>query len=493
MQKIYRVIVNHPKTIIVIFCVMTVISAILQSGVAVNYDMTAYLPEDSPSTISLEIMKSEFDGAIPNARVMIRNVTVPEALEYKEKLLACEGVVDVTWLDDAIDIYTPLSLADSDTVETYYKDSNALFTVTVDEDKRIEAVAAMRSLIGDENALGGQAVATAVATTSTVSEISKITLFAILCVLIILLITTTSWIEPLIILCGIGVAVVINMGTNLIFGEISFVTNAAGNILQLAVSLDYSVFLMHRYEECLRENTDTKSAMVNALCKSTNSILSSGITTVIGFVALIFMRFGIGPDLGLALAKGIAISLICVFVFMPVLILTVHKPLQKTKHRSFVPGFSKFAKVVYRMMIPMVCIFVVAVAPAYLASGENAFYYGSSRIFGTDTQVGADAEAIEEIFGKSDTYVVMVPRGNTAAEKQLSDALHNIPEVQSIISYVDTVGAEVPSSYLDDDTLSLLVSENYSRMVLNVKADYEGVRTFELVETIRSVVNGYYP
>ncbi len=492
MQRFFRGIVNHPKLIITIFIIATLICAVLQGLVNVNYDMTAYLPNDSHSTVSIEIMQKEFDGDIPNARVMVRNVTIPEALEYKEKILSCDGVTDVMWLDDATSIYVPLSQLDTDTLETYYKDNTALFTVTIADDKRIEAVDAIRAVIGEDNAMSGDAVSTALATTSTVEQILKITIFAVICVFVILLITTPSWIEPLVVLGGIGVAVVLNMGTNLIFGEISFVTNAAGSILHLAVSLDYSVFLMHRYEECLKNDPDPKNAMVDALCKSTTSILSSGLTTVIGFIALVFMRFGIGPDLGLALAKGIAISLIIVFVFMPVFILALHKPLQKTKHRPILPSFAKFSKVVYRTMIPMVCVFAILVVPSFLASNENAFFYGSSEIFGTDTQLGVDSEAIEEVFGKSDTYVLMVPRGNTATEKELSDALHKIPEVKSILSYVDTVGTEIPMSYLDDDTLSQLISENYSRMVLTVETDYEGEQTFDLVETIRNVASEYY-
>lgn len=216
MRKFYRGIVDHPKLIITIFLVATLICAVLQSQVSVNYDMTAYLPEDSHSTVSLELMENEFEGGIPNARVMVRNVTIPEALEYKEKILALEGVTDVMWLDDAASIYVPMNQLDADTVETYYKDNAALFTVTIAEDKRIEAVDAIRAVIGDENAMSGQAVSTAVATTSTVNQIMIITIFAVICVLVILFITTTSWIEPLIVLGGIGVAVIINMGTNLI-------------------------------------------------------------------------------------------------------------------------------------------------------------------------------------------------------------------------------------------------------------------------------------
>ena len=160
----------------------------------------------------------------------------------------------------------------------------------------------------------------------------------------------------------------INSGTNLIFGEISFVTNAAGNILQLAVSLDYSVFLLHRYKEVRNEGVDNKEAMVQALCKSTGSILSSGLTTVIGFLALTVMQFKLGPDIGLALAKGIALSLITVFIFTPGLILYCSKIIDKGEHRSFMPSFDGFSKVVRKIMIPFTILFAVIIIPSYLAS-----------------------------------------------------------------------------------------------------------------------------
>ena len=427
MRKIYQTIVNNPKKIIVTFLLLAAAGAILQGMVSVNYDMTDYLPEDTASTVSLELMESEFEGGIPNARVMVRDVTVPEALKHKARLEECTGVTDITWLDDAADIYQPLEALDAETIESYYKDNAALFTVTIEDGSQVEAVDAIRSVVGEDNALTGDAVSTAVATTGTVSEINKISVFAILFVFLMLTLTTTSWVEPVLVMLGLGVAVLINSGSNLIFGEISFVTNAAGSILQIAVSLDYSVFLIHRFEECRREIPDAREAMVEALCKSTGSILSSGLTTVIGFLALVFMQFEIGPDLGLVLAKGVAISLITVFVFMPVLILAAQKWLQKSRHRSFLPSFRGFGRVIYRVMIPLVCVFVVLIVPAYLASNANDFYYGSSLIYGEDTQLGQDTAAIEELYGKSDTYVAMVPRGSLATERSLSDALHEVP------------------------------------------------------------------
>lgn len=362
MRRFYTAIVRHRKTVLTLFAVLAVICALCKQMVSVNYDMNNYLPEDTASTVSLDVMEEEFSGGIPNARVMIHNVSVPEALEYKQKLSEVDGVTDVMWLDDAADVAQPLETLDADAVDTYYKDNTALFTVTMEEHKRVAAVDDIRARIGDDNAMSGTAVSTAVATTSTVSEISKIAAFAVLLVLLILLLITTSYIEPLVVLIGLGIAIIINAGSNLLFGEISFVTNAAGNILQLAVSLDYSVFLLHRFTKCREKAENVEEAMVDALCKSTTSILSSGATTVIGFLALCLMQFRIGPDLGLALAKGIAISLITVFTFSPALILSVYRWIDKTRHRSFMPDFHGFGRFVLRVMLPLVCIEVVKIS-----------------------------------------------------------------------------------------------------------------------------------
>lgn len=493
MKKFYDRVIRYRKIMLLVFFCACIVCALCKNLVAVNYDMNSYLPEDSASTIALDTMEEEFDGGIPNARVMIRDVSLAEALSYKEQLKQIDGVTAVTWLDDAVDVSEPLETQDQDTVETYYKDGNALYSVTIDEDKNLLAVADIRTLIGDDNCMTGAAVSTAVATESTVSEVAKIAVIAVLFVLFVLTITTTSWVEPIVVMIGLGVAIVINAGTNLIFGEISFVTNAAGNILQMAVSLDYSVFLIHRFEECRGKTDHMEEAMSEALCKSTTSIASSGLTTVIGFLALVLMRFRIGPDMGLALAKGIAISLLTVFLFMPGLILASYRWMDKTTHRSFVPDCHGFGRLVQKVTLPLVCIFVMISVPSYLASTHNDYYYGASHIFSAGTQLGDDTAEIEDVFGKNDTYVLLVPRGDMAKEKKLSAALKEVPEVTSIISWVDLAGAEIPYEYLDADTLKQLESENYSRMVISLDVEYEGAETFALVEKLRGIAEDYYP
>ena len=493
MGKFYEKIVNNPKKITVVFTVFFLVSLVLKSFVSVNYDMNDYLPEDSLSTLSLELMEEEFEGGIPNARVMIKNLTIPEALEYKHKIEELEGVKELVWLDDAVDLSIPLETIDSNIVESYYKDNTALFTVTVEENKRIEAINGIRDLIGKDNAMTGSAVSTAMATESTVAEISKISLIVVLFVLIVLIFTTTSWLEPIIVLIGLGVAITINAGTNLIFGEISFVSNAAGNILQLAVSLDYSIFLIHSFKECKKETSDVKEAMLMALRRSTSSILASGLTTVIGFLALVLMQFKIGPDLGLVLAKGVIISLISVFVFVPSLILLTYKLMDKTEHRPFLPSFEVFGRFVTKVMIPMVCIFAIVLVPSYLASNSNRFYYGASRIFDETTKLGQDTREIENIYGKRDTYVLLLPKGDTQREKEVSSKLKEIPKISGIISYVDSAGAEIPSAYLDHKLLSKLESDKYRRTIISVDADFEGEETVALIREIEKIAQEYYP
>lgn len=493
MEKLFSGVIKNRKIIFIIFLAAAVFCAVCRQFIAVNYDMNEYLPEDTASTVSLEVMKEEFDGGIPNTRVMIYDLTLPEALEYKAQLSNIEGVTNVTWLDDVLDVTQPLETLDTDTVETYYKDGTALYSVTLDEEAIIPAVTDIRELIGDENAMTGSDVIKAVATESTVSEIRIIAIVSILFVLFILAITTTSWIEAIIVLIGLGVAVVINAGSNLMFGEISFVTNSAGNILQIAVSLDYSVFLIHRFEECRRRESNPEKAMILALRKSVSSILSSGLTTVIGFLALVLMRYRIGADLGLALAKGVAISLITVFFFMPGLILLTFQWMDKTRHRPLMPDFKGFGRVIRKITLPLCVVFIFLIVPSYLASIHNEYYFGSSHIFAEGTQLGDDTRAIDDVYGERDTYVLLVPKGGTAAETEMLQDMKKLPEVRSVIAFVEQAGAQIPYEYLDEETLGQLESEHYSRMVLSVGVGYEGQETYELIENIRGIAQEYYP
>ena len=491
MKRFYSGVIRFRYGIMIFFFIAALLGGFCKKMVKVDYDMNDYLPESSPSTVALDVMDQEFGGAIPNARVMVKAKDKKEALDYKKSLENIDGVTSVMWLDDALPVDLPFSMYPEKTLNTYYKDGYALFQVTIEEDKRTEVVPEIYELIGDENAATGSAVSTALATATTLKEVQKISIIAVLFLVCVLVFTTTSWIEPLVVLIGLGVAILMNAGSNLIFGQISFVTNAAGNILQLAVSLDYSVFLIHRFDEC-RETAAPEEAMQKALVLSTKSILSSGLTTVIGFLALVMMRFEIGSDLGLALAKGIAISLLTVFLFMPGLILVSFKWMDKTRHKVFMPSFQKMGKFISKTKYLAGIIFICLIIPSYIASNSNTYYYGASHIFGSETRLGKDTAKIEKIFGKNDNYVLMVPKDDTVTETKFLDELENMNKIKSITALHAMIGPAVPASSVPDTLLKKLQSENYDRIVLNVDAESEGEATFELVEKIRETAEKYY-
>src|SRR5690606_3259666 len=217
--------------------ILTIVAVIVQFGVTVNYNMVDYLTEDAPSVTAMDIMEEEFEGAVPNTRVMIQDVSIQEALIYKDKLSAIDGVSDVTWLDDALDLKTPIEMADKETVESYYKDNNALFSISIREGEEVAITDAIYELIGEENAMAGEALDTATSQKMAGQESLYAGLLLVPIIIIILVLSTTSWVEPLFFLTAIGVSVLINLGTNIFLGEVSFVTQSVAPILQLAVSL----------------------------------------------------------------------------------------------------------------------------------------------------------------------------------------------------------------------------------------------------------------
>lgn len=491
-RSFYTKVVRYRKIIMLVFALITVCSAIMYPKVFVDYDIINYLPQEAPSIVAMNAMEKEFGGNIPNVRVMLYDVDKTEALQYKRQLEAMDGVVSVMWIDTMMPVDMPLEMYPQSMLDAYYKDGNALFNVTVDSEKQLETIPKIYELIGEKNLMTGSAVTTVVATINTVKEIILITIISVLFVLFVLVMTTTSWVEPLVVLFGLGIAIIINSGTNLMFGKISFVTNSAGMILQLAVSLDYSVFLIHRFREC-RENAEAEEAMVDALTLSSSSIMSSGLTTVIGFIALATMRFLLGADLGLALSKGVAISLITTLVFMPGVILGTYKWIEKTQHRRLIPSLEGFGRFVCKVMMPLMIVFSLLIIPSFFGSFNNEFWYGGSHIYGPDTRVGSDEVKLNEAFGDNDTYVIMVPRGDVSRQYALIRDLEADGRVVSVLSSVSVLNTGLPSDALPDSITDQFRSENYERIVLTVGVPAESRETFELIDDIHGICEKHYP
>lgn len=490
MDGLTRGITRHKKLVIAIFLVATVISAVLILGVSVNYDLTDYLPEDSESTIALDLMYEEFGSGVPNTRVMVRNLTLTGAVEMKEKIAQAPGVTGVMWLDDTQDMSTPIELMGSATVEQYWHDGTALYQVTIEEGRESEAVAALYEMLGSDVAISGNSANTASMQNLVVSEVVGAASILIPIIIIILLLTTTSWISPALFLLTIGVAVLINMGTNVVFGEISFVTQSVSPILQLAVSLDYAIFLLNSFGRHRQEVDISETAMRLAIKESFSSIAASAATTLFGFMALMFMRFGIGSDLGLNLMKGIVLSYVSVMVFLPALALASVKLLDKTSHRPIIHTGKRLGRALVKVRIPALILVLIAVIPCYLAQTRADFLYGNGTP-DTRTDYGRDTVAINEEFGESNALVLLVPRGDPGAEAKMAEELAGIDHVTSVLSYAGTVGA-VPEGFLDESIVSQFYSDGYARIIMYTDTSEEGDEAFAVVEQVRATADKYY-
>ncbi|WP_155670988.1 efflux RND transporter permease subunit [Ornithinibacillus caprae] len=453
--------------------------------------MVDYLPEEAQSTKAMDIMEQEFDGSVPNTRIMIHDVTVQEALIFKDQLSSIDGVTDVTWLDDAIDIKTPIEIADEDTVESYYKNNNALFTFSIREGDEVEITDAIYDLIGEDNAMSGEALDTATQQKMAFTETMYAAALLIPIIVIILILSTNSWVEPIFFLTAIGVSVLINLGTNIFLGEISFVTQSVAPILQLAVSLDYAIFLLHSFSDYRKKVADPTEAMQLAMKRSFPAIIASASTTFFGFTALTFMNFEIGSDLGLNLVKGIVLSFISVMVFLPALTLMFYKWIDKTKHKPIIPSFKNIGSKVVKLKVPSLLLVLLLIVPAYLAQGQTTFTYGIGEQ-PDSTRAGSDVIKIEEEFGKSTQMVLLVPKGDIAKEEELVQDLNNLDHVTSILSYVNTVSAAIPPEYLEESVTEQFYSENYSRIILNTSTATEGEVVFGLIEEVQQTAESYY-
>lgn len=489
MDKFAFFVTGHRKLIVLIFLMSTLLSALLLPFLQINYDMKDYLPEDSESTIALELMNNEFSSSIPNARLMVDAETFAEAVELKEKIKNVVGVTSVTWLDDVTDITVPAELIDESLLSQYYKDGKAVFSLTIAVNQESEAVDALYALVAD-GALTGDAVNTAVLRGQLIREVLGAAAILVPLIIVLLLLTTSYWLAPFLVLASIGIVVLINVGSNAITGEVSFITQAVSPILQLAVSLDYAIFLLNSFERHRLTQSDTRLAMCAAIRDSFASVAASAITTLFGFVALVFMNFQIGSDLGLNLVKGVVLSYVAVVIFLPALTLSCIKLLDRSRHKRVLPEFKNLGKRLFKIRIPALVVLLLLVVPCFLGQSRTDFIYGNGEP-DADSRYGIDTAAVNEMFGEQTTVVLLVPRGNPGAENRLVQELSTIENVSSIVSYQSTVGM-IPQEFLDSSITSNFYSDNFARIIVYTSTSSEGDEAFAVVSAIRAAAGKYY-
>lgn len=494
MDRIIHGILARRKAVVTAFLAVAVVCAAMIPFVGVNYDMVDYLPDEAQSTTAVAIMNDEFSQAVPNANVLVHDVGIARALALKDQIAAIDGVDGVMWLDDVVDVTQPLEMADADTVEAYYRDGAALFSVTVAEGAESAVIPQLRALVdeaGPGNAVSGEAADTAQVQASTAEEAGGAAVILVPIILLLLILSTTSWIEPVLFIAAIGVSILINMGTNIALGQVSFITFSVSPILQLAVSLDYAIFLLHAFAAERQRTANVEEAMAKAMRASLSTIAASAVTTLFGFAALSFMQFQIGADLGINLVKGIVFSFFTVMVFLPAVTLLLFKLIDKTKHRPLMPSFKNIGSVLSKVRVPALILVLALVVPAFLGQAHTVFTYQNSEP-DPNLRSGADTLMVQDEFGQQNAMVVLVPRGDVSAEAALSADLAKLDNVTSVISYAATVGTAIPEGFLDQSVLDQFYSPNYARIIVYTSTDTESDEAFATVQAVEETAARHY-
>lgn len=492
-----ELIIHKRRWIEKIFSVLFVFSLLCIPLVNVNYDLTEYLPDDAPSAQAIDIMEKEF--TYPGiGRILLQDVTLREAKDIKDRIADVDGVDMILWCDSTTNIYGSSEFIDYDDIEDYYKDGDAYMDITFLEsdssDRTHAAVREIQKIIDGKGLLAGSAASDTEMGPTLNTEIAHVMMLAVAVIFLILALTTNSWFEPVLFLTVMGVAIIIGMGTNLLFGQISFMSNAVGAVLQLACSMDYSIFLLDSFTKEKAGGLEPEQAMANALRTSVSSISASGATTVVGFLALALMRFGIGRDMGFILAKSILCSLGTVLLLMPALILRNHGRIERTEHRPFMPSFHKMAEFAYHIRLPLTVLVALLVVPCYIGQGMSDFTYGNEALTNSPgMEIYENEQVMNEKFGRSNIMLALVPVGDNVTEKAMTDELDGLPYVRMSLGLASALPSGIPEDFLPDSITGQLHSENWARVIVNVRSAGESNAAFRYTDEIRGIVQKYYP
>ena len=497
MERLFRGILRHRRVVIDVFVALTVICACLIPQVKIDANMSDYLPPTAKSSQDLDAMKRIYGNDIANARVYVTGISLPDAKALDKSLKGEKGVISVTWLGDEVDVDQPLETQDADTIADWYDGKGYLFQAVLRsgvKQSQIDRIRALAKAVPGAKtvAIDGSAADDAANMATINTDMGKIMTIAVIVVLVVVALNTTSYLHPIVMLLTIGVAIVLNMGTNVFRGTISSITQLVASVLQLAVSMDYSIVLLTNFGRAQQRTDDQFEAMVSAMTKSFPVILSSAAVTFFGFLSLGAMQFLIGADMGIALAKGIVCSLFSITLLMPCILYNMRGLVAKTMHKPFFRSFHRMAKVCHAGAVPALVIAAVLAVPALLASQSVSFTYGSAANMSPTSQVKIDGDVIDKAFGKSQTWAIMVPAEHWGDENALVDDLQKLPTTKSVLSYSTIASSAMPHQLADKSQIKQLFSGGYSRIVLTSRIPDESKQAFDLVKKVRSLCRARY-
>ena len=466
MKKFGQLVVKARYVILIISILLLIPAAFGYVNTRVNYDLLYYLPDGIDTMTGQDIMLNDF-GSGAFGLVLVDGMDDENTAKLKKEIEGVDHVKNVLWYDSFADLKIPKSMLPKDVYNAFNKDGSTIMMVIFDDtssgDGTMSAIENIRTLTKHQCKVSGISAVVTDTKSLVESEMAIYVIIAVIISIIVLSILMDSWLIPLFFMLSIGMAIVYNLGSNVVMGEISYLTKALAAVLQLAVTMDYSIFLWHSYEEQKKViPNDNNKAMANAITATVSSIVGSSITTVAGFIALCFMTFALGRDLGIVMAKGVIIGVICCVTILPSLILAFDKQIEKTKHRPLIKSVDGASNFIIKNHWIWLLVFLVMLLPAIHGNNNTKIYYDIAKSMPSTLPSNVATDKLKEDFDMSTMHMIMMDSNMDSKDKRdMLDAIDNVKGVKWTISMNSLVGATVPESMIPKDIKSMLQSGDH--------------------------------
>ena len=472
-MRFSKAVVKHRIAILILAFLLMIPSVLGMAATRINYDMLDYLPDDMDTVIGQNELMDDF-GKGAFSFIIVEDMKNKDVSALKEKIEQVEHVDTVVWYDSLLDISVPMEMLPESILQEFNKGTSTMMAVFFDtatsEDETMDAIREIRSICGKQCYVSGMSALVTDLKDLCEKEEPIYVGLAVLLALAAMLLLLDSWLVPFVFLASIGMMILLNMGSNYFLGEISYITKALSAVLQLAVTMDYSIFLWHSYSEQRVLYEDRNEAMAVAVQQTLTSVIGSSITTVAGFIALCFMTFTMGRDLGIVMAKGVLLGVLGCVTVLPAMILLLDKPLQKTKHKPLLPSMNGFSKGVVNKYIVFLILFAIVLIPAYMGyeKTNDEVYYDMGECLPEDMAYVIANSKLADDFDIASSHMVLVERSTSAKDiRNMVAEMEQVDGIKYVLSLESIVGCRIPEVMIPDSIVDIMKSDRWELMLIN--------------------------
>ena len=496
-MRFSKAVVKHRILILIVVLVLMIPSVLGMAGTRINYDMLDYLPEDMETVIGQNELLEDF-GKGAFSFIIVEDMPAKEVAALKEKIEQVDHVETVLWYDSIADLSIPMELL-PDKIYNEFNTENAtmmavFFDTSTSSDITMDAIREIRQIAGKQCFVSGMSALVTDLKDLCEKEEPIYVGIAVLLACVAMLVFLDSWLVPFVFLASIGMMILLNLGTNYFMGEISYITKALSAVLQLAVTMDYSIFLWHSYNEQRTRCDDNKAAMAVAIKETLASVVGSSITTVAGFIALCFMSFTMGRDLGIVMAKGVLLGVLGCVTVLPALILVFDKPLQKTKHKSLIPNMGGFAKGVVRIFPVLIVIFALLIPPAYYGYSKtnDEVYYDMGQCLPEDMEYVIANSKLSEDFDIASTHMLLVDANLPAKSvRSMMKEMEQVDGVKYVLGLESVIGSRIPEEILPESITSILKNDKWELLLINSEYKVASDAVNDQISDLNTILKKY--